>query len=285
MEKFLGELDRQQQSVQTQRNHNCSPLVKIDIINKRKEESKRSMVQALLTKLYKQSLPFNDEYKATYDAELGEQFQSFMKPYCKDGSVYEYIISAKKHGCKPAEMLLESVDNAVERHFYTFLENVNTVDPDDIKMDDSIKENEMNTISLNLDYDQISNIIMNNVKTTVKHERELVEQEDAKIKEIETALSENPEMVTESAIDIELKRHGLRGKVYTPTLFNGIMINKLTSFTESGEGMDELTLQQLAFTESVKEYTGLSVLSTLGLEKISGSRYTNLAYQYARCKS
>lgn len=284
MRKFLSELDDQRQSVKNQNHFRNSSSAKINKIYKKKEETKKDLVESLLTRLYKRSLPFNDEYKATYDSELGEQFQTFMKPYCKNGSVYDYILSAKNHGSRPAKLLLESVDESVERFFNHFYENIDEANVDEIEMDDSSKENEIHNISLKMDYDQIGNIIMNNVKTTIMKEKQMADEEEKKIKEIEEQLSKDPKMVTESAIDTELRRHGLRGKVYSPTLFNGIMINKFNLFTESDDNLSDTDIQQMAFTESIKEYTGLSLLSTLSLENISGNNYYNLAHRYARSK-
>ena len=51
---------------------------------------------------------------------------------------------------------------------------------------------------------------------------------------------------------------------------------------DQNEDLDDDHLGKVAFTESVKEFTGLSMLSVLGLENISGKRYENLANAYAR---
>ena len=283
MGSFLDELEKTRKMEADRCSSVATHSGKMDLIRKKKCEANEELLRALLKYLYKTALPFDREYKAAYDCELDDCFDSFISKYCKDG-MCQYITEAKNTGCKPAAAMLEAVEDAVNDHFMVFMENLDEVDPDDIEMDvkspdvqDKIQE-----ISAKLDYDQISEIITNNVKATVAHEKEMVDQEDQRLKEIEDELANDPDVKTESGVERALLRHGIGDKPFNPTLFSGIMINKMNYFKESGEDLDDEHLGKIAFTESVKEFTGLSMLSVLGLENISGKNYDNLANRYAR---
>ena len=283
MSGFLDELEKTRKMEADRCSSIATHAGKMDLIRKKKCEANEELLHALLKYLFKTSLPFNQEYKAAYDCDLDDCFDNFIGKYCKDG-MYQYITEAKNSGCKPACAMLEAVEDAVNAHFRTFMENLDETDPEDIEMDVQSPDvqSKLQEISAKLDYDQISEIITNNVKATVAHEKEMVDQEDQRIKEIEEQLANDPEVNTESGVDMALKRHGIGDKPYNPTLFSGIMINKLNHFKESGEDLDDDHLNKIAFTESVKEFTGLSMLSVLGLENISGKNYDNLANRYAR---
>ena len=283
MSGFLDELEKTRKMEADRCSSAATHSGKMDLIRRKKVEANEELLHALLKYLYKTSLPFNREYKAAYDCELDDCFDSFMSKYCKDG-MCQYITEAKNSGCKPAAAMLEAVEDAVTEHFRGFMENLDETDPEDIDMDvqSPDMQNKIQEISAKLDYDQVSQIITNNVKATVAHEKEMADQEDQRLKEIEDELSQDPDVVTESGIDMALRRRGIGEKPFNPSLFNGIMINKMNYFKESGEDLDDDHLGKVAFTESVKEFTGLSMLSVLGLENISGKRYENLANAYAR---
>ena len=104
---------------------------------------------------------------------------------------------------------------------------------------------------------------------------------DKRVKEIKEELSDlDKEKALDLAKEKALVLKGVKSpssKLYQPTLFEGIMINKMNLVKESGADLDPAIQHKLAFMESVKEYTKLSVLNSLMLESYNGVSAKKLA--------
>ena len=129
------------------------------------------------------------------------------------------------------------------------------------------------------------------------------EKED--INNLEKELANDINVTTKEAVDniLELKGY-TESKTFEPTLFQGIMIGKLNEFTkmqESGRFDGEYTfntlteyglpendgkssIEEMAFIESVKEYTKLNILKALKLESFDKYKVSDLANEYAYTK-
>ena len=169
-------------------------------------------------------------------------------------------------------------------------------------MDDDT-EQKLNVINRDLELDDLSQIISDNVRVTAASEIARAKAEKEKIKEVERELSDNLSVNNESAIETELELRGMsKKKFFQPSLFEGIMINKLNNVTaESASstylydtlemyGMTESTVdkfatpEEIAFTESVREYTLLNIVKSLKLENCFNNlqNIRDLATEYAQ---
>lgn len=125
------------------------------------------------------------------------------------------------------------------------------------------------------------------MKIATNNEIKRVKDEQQKIKDIEDSMKNDENITTESAYEKALVLKGVKSpssKLYQPTLFEGIMINKMNLVKESGADLDPAIQHKLAFMESVKEYTKLSVLNSLMLESYNGVSAKKLANNYATMK-
>lgn len=281
MEAFLSELRAREEQEMLMQQYKESPKYKLGVLNEEREKGLENCAAGVICKIYRDALPLDDEYKAANQGELDDGFIDTIKQKSPNG-VYTFLSSCASAGCKPAQLMMEAVLEAIDTSCKRFYENLDEVDPDEIDMGPTSKivNDAVNTVTSKMDYDQISEIIEQNVQNTVKREIETQKAEDEKLQELQSKLSEDDTVQTESAIEAALMREGMSKKQYQPTLFNGIMIGKVKKFTESGDLSTEY-VQKKAFFESVKEYTKIETLSMLNMMKFNQSQLNQLANEYA----
>lgn len=282
MEKFLADLEARKEQDYLMERYKTNPKYKLNILNEEREKGLENSATGVICKIYRDALPMEDEYKATNKQELDDGFISMIKEKSPDGGVYTFLSSCASNGCKPAKLMVEAVNKAIDEHCRKFYENLDDVDPDEIDMGpkSAVVSDVVDQVSSSMDYDQISNIIEQNVQNTVRREIETQKAEDQKLEELQNKLSEDDSVQTESAVEAALMREGMKRKQYQPSLFNGIMIGKVKEFTEAGD-LDDARVQKKAFFESVKEYTKIETLSTLNMVHFNQRQLDDLANAYA----
>lgn len=284
MVNFLDELERTQREEIARDKFRNRPEAKFRKIKSEKEIAKENCSRKIFERIYLNALPVDQEYKTTHMKELGAGVYTFIQDRCPKGAAM-YLVESSKKGCVPAKRILESVNKCVDAHFRKFYENLEETDIDDIKMDTDSTEVETNLdkITCDMDLDQISEIIENNVRSTIQHEIKQTKEEDEKIKALQEKLAADENMVTEDALNRELSKNGMLHKTYEPGLFSAIMIHKVENIQEAAEEeMDPEMIQKQAFFESVEEFTKWSMVSVLNMEKLTGNNYQRLANRYAR---
>ena len=281
MEAFLADLKEREEQEMLMQQYKENPKYKLSVLNEEREKGLENCAAGVICKIYRDALPLDDEYKAANKEELDDGFVDTIKQKSPDG-VYTFLSSCASAGCKPAKLMMEAVTEAIDTGCRKFYENINEVDPDEIDMGPTSKivNDAVDVVTAKMDYDQISEIIEQNVQNTVRREIETQKAEDEKLQELQTRLSEDNEVQTESAVEAALIREGMSKRQYQPTLFNGIMIGKVKEFTESGD-LDVEHVQKKAFFESVKEYTKIETLSMLNMVKFNQRQLDQLANEYA----
>jgi hypothetical protein len=168
----------------------------------------------------------------------------------------------------------------------------------------------LDVIGRDLSTSEIAQRVKDNVKTTALSEISRAKKEKEDIKNIEAELANDINVDTPAKVQESEEFYGINQvRDYVPTLFGGIMINKLNKISpvyESGEmqnvytydalaeygihspvnddGSAYATEGELAFIESVKEYTALSVLKALKMENFDKYRVADLAQEYAQAR-
>lgn len=278
---FISNLEKEEEINKNNeiiRNKKCTKLNKIE---QECQKAKEMTMKDIFAKIYRDALPMDPGYKVASSCELDNGVTAFVKNRLKSESPYQYISEKCSKGVPSAVAMDKAVTEAVDGYFRKFYENIDETDIDEIELPEKDREDIVNKISSDMDYEQVSAIINDHVRNTVQDEINRTKQEDEHMKELEQKLAENEELTTESAIDKELERMGESKQVYVPNLFTGIMINKTNVFTESGE-LDEEHIGKKAFFESVKEYTLWDMVHTLGFENFSKGDIDFTATKYAR---
>lgn len=285
---FISEVEKDKEAEMKSNEYKETVDYKLRKIKAVKEEATELCLDTLFSKIYKDAVPMDDQTKDMIGDDLDNEIIDFIKAKQPKGTSY-YVKEAIKKGSKPAKHIMEAVENMLLNMFRETALNIKDVPADDIKFDiDSPESQEkLNEISSTMQFDELSDAIQNNVKIAANEEINRVKEERQKIKDLEEELKNDDTVTEESTINLELQKRGIvdpKQKLYQPTLFEGVMINKLNLIKESGVDLEPNAMHQLAFIESTKEMTKLFMLKTLMLESFSNKDVKDLARRYATMK-
>lgn len=288
MINFLDEVEKTKKKEKDIKKFTESVDFKFKKIKEVKEDAREICLDKLISDIYKNAVPIDNDVKDVLADDLDDEFVQFLKAKQPKGTTF-YVKEAIKKGSKPAKILMESVNKFLDDYFKEYALNINetSVDEIDFNIDDPDVEDKLKEISTNMELDELSECIKDNVKIATNNEIKRVKDEQQKIKDIEDSMKNDENITTESAYEKALVLKGVKSpssKLYQPTLFEGIMINKMNLVKESGADLDPAIQHKLAFMESVKEYTKLSVLNSLMLESYNGVSAKKLANNYATMK-
>lgn len=270
------------------------------------DEGKGVCLDILLRKIYKDATPLNDDYKTACSDSLDGSFDTFIQKKCPKGLEF-YIREGLKKGSPFAKKAMEAVECLVKDETKEKEFNIDDVDPKSLVFaNDEDLTRKVDIIGQELNGPEISKIVHDNVKQTALSEISRAKAEKQELKKIEDELANDIKVNSPQALEsaLELRDIGTP-KDYTPSLFEGVMINKLTDvqhkidagelgdtylygalgdFRESAdeEEVRFATPEEIAFVEAVKEYTMLSVLKALKLESFTVSETRDLANEYAQ---
>lgn len=280
---------------------------KLRMLDKCKHDAKEECLSHILSHIYRNACPLNDEYKNAYCDDLNKDFPNFMnKTYPHDLSFY--IHECMKKGSPFAKRIMEAVDTLVDNEYRDKELNIDDINPDELifKTTDDIQK-KLDVISDDIGANDISEAIRQNVKDSAISEIRRAKQEKESIKSFEDQLKNDPQMTSPAAVEaavemFDIKEHGFRSKFYTPTLFEAVMINKINDINrkrETGEfvemplydtmkeykeNFEEVTPNDYAFVETLKEYTCISMLKNLKFESFTKQDIEDLANMYAESK-
>lgn len=301
---FMDEVQKLKDEQQADNNYRNSTENKLDVISKQKEPAKIACMNHVFSDLYKKSLPVSGEYKASYSDELDSDMTAFLTSR-GNGDEGRYFTDCCKRSpiCKK---LYEKVTDLVETYYEEKADNIDKYSAEDMVFrmtDDTTKK--LDLISKELEIEDISDIIADNVKATATAEISRAKAQKEANQKIEQELANDMSVKTESDInDILTMRGMLDEREFTPSLFQGIMIgniNTVQKMFESGHTTDyyvkesvaeyanesetvsrPATVEEVAFLESVKELTKLNIVKALRMEKLDLNRVDDLAVEYSQ---
>lgn len=284
---------------------------KLKTLDKCMNSAKDVCLDSIFARLYKNAVPLNDEYKTAYATDLDDAFRDFMATRCPKGMEY-YVKEGLKRKSPFAKRVLEAVDNLVKDQYHDKAMNIEDIRTEDLVFNSSDDvQRRLDIMGQDLAIPEISQAVKDNVKQTALSEITRAKREKESLKSIEAELANDININTPAQVQeaMELRDIG-QTKDYVPSLFEGIMINKLNKITplyESGALQEVYTYnvladygketpvsesgecqfagpEELAFIEAVKEYTGLSILKALKLESFDKYRVAELAQEYAQAR-
>ena len=307
---FMNSIDQQNSSMKADQAFKQSLDYKYRVLNQEKDKARAECLSRIFEKFYRSAVPLNDEYKCAYNSELNNDMPDFAKSRGAEDLAY-YVGEAKKRGSKAATRIMESVNQIVNAYFEDVEMNINKVDDPEkmvFKMDDATEER-IDAVSRDMEMDDLASVIHDNVKATALSEISRAKAEKEASKKVEEELANDMNVTSESAIDFALQLRGYTDKkIFQPSLFEGIMLGKLSrnamlcesglqtpvylyntldmyGFTATESASDDVhyaTPEELSFVESVREYTCLSIAKALGLENFNNlSMIREMAQKYA----
>lgn len=296
---------RAEKSMDTWRN---SEEYKTRQLAKEADKAKGLCLDKLFAKVYKDAIPLNDEYKVARGEDLDAEIHDFMSARCPEGMEY-YVKEAIKNGSVPCKKMMEAVNNIVDQYRRDKVLNLKNLGPDELafQMDDE-NLHKLNVIADDLSFDDVSAAISTNVKQTAAAEIARSKDEKEKSEQLEKELKDDLSVTDEDQIQQKLESVTLSDDpIYTPTLFEGIMIgntSKYRAMEESGEfddgyeynalstfgiqkGVDNMhtSVVEKAFIESVKEMTKLQILKAFKMESFTHTDINHMAEKYCYMES
>lgn len=278
---------------------------KYKCLNKAKDDCRRQCLSKIFEKFYLNAIPLNDEYKTACSEEIKSDIPGFVKQRGHEDLAYYVGEAIKRCGNNsPAAHLMEAVDAIVDDKFRDKEMHLKDYQASDLvfKMDDDTAK-KIDIVSQDLELNDLSQIIADNVKSTAAAEIVRAKREKDEAKALEAELANNLDITNEAAIDSELELRGMKDKkVFQPSLFEGIMIGKLEKtslMSESGSstylynalsdyGIESngsfASPEEVAFVESVREYTLLNISKALKLENFNLNMIREMAQDYAMNK-
>jgi len=305
---FMRLVQEQMDAMQDEEDFRNSTNYKLKMLDKCEHDAKDICLDRLFARIYKDATPLSDDYKNAYTDDLDTAFHQFMQQRCPKGMEY-YVKEGLKKKSPFAQKALEAVNDLVDSEYRDKAMNIEDIDPNDLVFatDDDVQK-KIDVIGQDLSVPEISQAVNTNVRNTILSEiRRAKERKNAE-KNLELDLANDIQVNSQESVESALELHDVKVRDYTPSLFNGILINKINELRpryESGELQNVFTydalvdfgkpspyeegaepkyasLQDLAFIEAVKEYTGWSVLKALRLESMDKNRVNDLAHEYAQ---
>ena len=284
---------------------------KLKLLDKAEQDGRNICLDKIFCRIYKDATPLNDEYKNAYTDDLDASFKDFMDQRCPKGIEF-YVKEGLRKKSPFAKRVLEAVTDLVNSEMNDKAMNIEDYDPRDLVFNNSdVVQKRLDVIGQDLSVPEISQAINDNVKTTAISEIQRAKERKEELKRVEDELANDVKINSEDAVKEALELRGLNDiRDYEPSLFEAVFINKINKLTplyESGSlsgkylyntlsdyGKEEVinesgevqspSLEDLAFVEAVKEYTGLSMLKALKLESFTKSYINDLAQEYAQAR-
>lgn len=300
---FIDNIENEERNKKAESDFKNSDTYKLRMIDKSRDEAKKEYLTKVLSDTYRDAIPLNDEYKVAYKDDIDKCFRDFLNERCPQGVEY-YIKEAIKKNSGFAKKVLEAVNHLVDEKYNKLSLKLEEVTDEDLVFNnDKDEQKKVNVVGRELNADEVASIVKDNVKQTAVSEIQRAKEEKEKLQAVEDELANDVKMNTPQKVEEAMRLKGLGQGYYKPSLFNGIMIsnmNKIQAKMESGDNCEystynalkdypmtlneSATPQELAFIESVKEYTGYALVKALKLESFDMYKIDNLAQSYAQRK-
>ena len=261
---FMDDIDKRNDLDRERDELRNSLDVKLRLLDKCKQDAKDQCIDKIFSKIYNDATPLNDEYKVAYKDDLDNGFRSFIGSKSDKGMDY-YIREAIRRS-PFARRVVEAVDNMIEDEYKDKEINIDNIDPEDLVFktsDDTTRK--LDIINRDLSGDDISEQIRNQVKQTALSEIRRAKEEKEGLKRMEDELAKDPSINSQDALESALEFRGIRDKkFYTPSLFEGVMINKYNNIIKDIENGNYIDTPLYGAMESFKELTiNESVIDTI----------------------
>lgn len=300
---FIDNIENEERNKKAESDFKNSDTYKLRMIDKSRDEAKKEYLTKVLSDTYRDAIPLNDEYKVAYKDDIDKCFRDFLNERCPQGVEY-YIKEAIKKNSGFAKKVLEAVNHLVDEKYNKLSLKLEEVTDEDLVFNnDKDEQKKVNVVGRELNTDEVASIVKDNVKQTAVSEIQRAKEEKEKLQAVEDELANDVKMNTPQKVEEAMRLKGLGQGYYKPSLFNGIMIsnmNKIQAKMENGDNCEystydalkdypmtlneSATPQELAFIESVKEYTGYALVKALKLESFDMYKIDNLAQSYAQRK-
>lgn len=250
-----------------------SDLVKNRQLSKEVEGGKSKVIDEILGKIYKDALPFEDPERSCSPETLGNVMRDFINKRCGKDSEYYVREAIKKNNSPTLKKILLEAETRSKDFLKNKGKNIGHIDIASITFK-PLEDKELEDISRRMSLDEISNVIHNNVQTSLQNEIDKAKKEEEYNKQIQDELAKNDEVKDETSMESALSKMKpyRKQKVYQPSLFESILIG-------NGRVMTEASTKEVMM-ESIREFTKLNLVKALKLESFNISNIKKMADSY-----
>lgn len=256
--------------------NNCVEI-KLRKLDSECSKGKSICLDAILGKIYKDALPFEDPQKNCSDDTARGIMHDFI---CKrtNGKNSEYYISEaiKRTNSPTLKMILSEAESIVKEFYIEKAKDISTIDIKDLDFKINLNQDKLDKLTKKMDLDEVAEIIKKNVQDTLKQEADRAKKEEEYRQGIEDKLSADTNVTDDTSMESAMDRISeLSGqpKIYQASLFESILLGNAASINESASDSDLLT-------ESIHEFTKLNICKALKLESFDLRKIKEMANNY-----
>lgn len=261
---FMDELDKHENYKKGIEDLKNTPEAKRRILEREKECGKNDCLKYIIGKVYSDSIPSDDVFPTEDLDQVVSKFarqrlEQMGKPCSDENDCLFYVKEAlKKHNDPGLRGLVESVNQLIDRMYFEKSVNLDKVTPEELGFVRTGEvTNTLDDLITNNNLDSLAQVIKDNVKNSVTSEIDAAKREKEDRDGVENELMNNPSVTTDSDINAAVESANMfnLGKIYQPSLFEGIMISKFNALEDAVLPMfDESTVYTEGILDGLKNY-------------------------------
>lgn len=249
-----------------------SPELKMRRLNNEYQKAPSACMNAMLGKMYKNALPFDDPHRYGSDDQAQNAIHDFIGNRCGGKDTEWYVREAlKKNKSVTLQKMLTESQNIARKFYSETSKNLGKINLKDINFNPNAYNDELEEVTKKLEFDEISELIHNNVQTAMQSEIDKAKAEEEYQKKLEDDLAEDPDVVDDDTMQNAMQQmESTKPTIYEPSLMEAIMIGNAKVYND----------RDSVINESVREYTKLSMMKALKLEKFDLINTKKLVHSY-----
>lgn len=255
---FIDEVNKQRSLDDTVKAINDDPAIKLRRLNETKKQGVNACMNSIFAKICADAIPeINGRTADTPD--LDKVVSDYVSRRTGGKDLEFYVKEAIRRNPKNTDVIknmYESVERIVNKEYEDKTLNPETITENDLafRLTPEI-DDKLSTVIKDNNLDDLAEVIKDNVRNTAITEVELAKKEKEERMALEEELTNDDSITTEAALEEALRERGIGRdvSVYTPSLFEAVMINK---FNEAAKNVQpvyetEYTLENAYVTEGV----------------------------------
>lgn len=261
---FMDELDKHEKFKKGMEDLQNTPEAKRRILEREKECGKNDCLKYIIGRVYADSLPTEDAL-APEDldqavSKFAQQRLNSMGKTCDDNNDCLFYVkeALKKHNDSGLRGLYEAVNQLIDRMYFEKSVNLDKTTPEELGFIRTGEvENSLDNVIRENNLDSLAEVIKDNVKNSVTSEIDAAKREKEDRTALEDSLKNDDSVTTNTDIQAAVESANMfnSGKIYQPSLFEGIMIGKFNALENVQLSMfDESTLYTEGILDGLKNY-------------------------------
>lgn len=274
---FINAKNKEHEKATAFDNINNSPEIKLRKLNDECEKGKSLCIDAILAKVYKDALPFDDPKKNCSDDEAIADIQNYIAGRtCGKNSEYYVREAIKRNNSTVLKGILTEAEKMTKSFYKEKAKDIGKINIADLNFNNNIDDSGISKITKKLELDEISDIIRNNVKNAIDAEAEKAKRETEYNQKLEDMLTNDTSVNDDASMESAIEKFNAikQPTVYQPSLFEALTIK------HAGNKMLESTMNGF-FHEAVHDYTLLNISKALKLENFTVESVRKMANEFS----